>query len=260
MDFTFVKLSKHDGVATILLDRPEKRNALNATFVAELQNCFNHLKEDDESKVVVLRSSGDAFCAGADLKYLQQLQSNTYQENLEDSKQLMELFKTIYTFPKVVITMVDGPAIAGGCGLATVADYCFASEESTFGYTESRIGFVPAIVMVFLLRKIGEGRSKEILLSGEVFKAHRAKDFGMINSVLPQTELEAFTNDFARKLIRKSSVQSMARIKKMVSEIPEMNLNDALNYAAEQNAETRETEDCKRGIAGFLNKERITWH
>ena len=260
MDFTFVKLSKHDGVATILLDRPEKRNALNATFVAELQNCFNHLKEDDESKVVVLRSSGDAFCAGADLKYLQQLQANTYQENLEDSKQLMELFKTIYTFPKVVITMVDGPAIAGGCGLATVADYCFASEESTFGYTESRIGFVPAIVMVFLLRKIGEGRSKEILLSGEVFKAHRAKDFGMINSVLPQTELEAFTNDFARKLIRKSSVQSMARIKKMVSEIPEMNLNDALNYAAEQNAETRETEDCKRGIAGFLNKERITWH
>ena len=260
MDFTFVKLSKNDGVATILLDRPEKRNALNATFVAELQNCFNHLKEDDESKVVVLRSSGDAFCAGADLKYLQQLQSNTYQENLEDSKQLMELFKTIYTFPKVVITMVDGPAIAGGCGLATVADYCFASEESTFGYTESRIGFVPAIVMVFLLRKIGEGRSKEILLSGEVFKAHRAKDFGMINSVLPQTELEAFTNDFARKLIRKSSVQSMARIKKMVSEIPEMNLNDALNYAAEQNAETRETEDCKRGIAGFLNKERITWH
>ena len=260
MDFTFVKLSKHDGVATILLDRPEKRNALNATFVAELQNCFNHLKEDDESKVVVLRSSGDAFCAGADLKYLQQLQSNTYQENLEDSKQLMELFKTIYTFPKVVITMVDGPAIAGGCGLATVADYCFASEESTFGYTESRIGFVPAIVMVFLLRKIGEGRSKEILLSGEVFKAHRAKDLGMINSVLPQTELEAFTNDFARKLIRKSSVQSMARIKKMVSEIPEMNFNDALSYAAEQNAETRETEDCKLGIAGFLNKERITWH
>ena len=260
MDFTFVKLSKNDGVATILLDRPEKRNALNATFVAELQNCFNHLKEDDESKVVVLRSSGDAFCAGADLKYLQQLQSNTYQENLEDSKQLMELFKTIYTFPKVVITMVDGPAIAGGCGLATVADYCFASEESTFGYTESRIGFVPAIVMVFLLRKIGEGRSKEILLSGEVFKASRAKDLGMINSVLPQTELEAFTNDFARKLIRKSSVQSMARIKKMVSEIPEMNFNDALSYAAEQNAETRETEDCKLGIAGFLNKERITWH
>ena len=260
MDFTFVKLSKNDGVATILLDRPEKRNALNAKFVSELQECFNHVKVDDESKVVVMKSSGDAFCAGADLKYLQQLQANTYQENLEDSKQLMELFKTIYTFPKVVITMVDGPAIAGGCGLATVADYCFASEESTFGYTESRIGFVPAIVMVFLLRKIGEGRSKEILLSGEVFKAHRAKDLGMINSVLPQTELEAFTNDFARKLIRKSSVQSMARIKKMVSEIPEMNLNDALNYAAEQNAETRETEDCKRGIAGFLNKERITWH
>ena len=260
MDFTFVKLSKNDGVATILLDRPEKRNALNATFVSELQQCFNHLKVDDDSKVVVVKSSGDAFCAGADLKYLQQLQANTYQENLEDSKQLMELFKTIYTFPKVVITMVDGPAIAGGCGLATVADYCFASEESSFGYTESRIGFVPAIVMVFLLRKIGEGKSKEILLSGEVFNSTRAKDLGMINTVLPGSELEAFTYDFASKLIRKSSVQSMARIKKMVSEIPEMSLQEALNYAAKQNAETRETEDCKQGIAGFLNKERISWH
>jgi methylglutaconyl-CoA hydratase len=228
-------------------------------MVAELKEAFQLALNNDTCKVVVVRSTGSAFCAGADLDYLQQLQRNTFDENLEDSSSLMELFKTIYTFPKVVITEVNGPAIAGGCGLATVADYCFASSSASFGYTEVRIGFVPAIVMVFLLRKLGEGRAKEILLSGDVFDAQKAAEIGLINKVVSEEELNEFVNGFAQKLIRKNSGASMAMVKEMVARIPELSLEDALDYAARKNAEMRETSDCKKGISSFLNKERLTW-
>lgn len=255
----YIQWEVQNQIGTLTLNRPEKRNALNEDVVQELHQTLKQAVTDDQCRVVVMRSSGSAFCAGADLGYLQQLQHNSYEENLQDSKQLMKVFKTIYTMPKVVISMVDGPAIAGGCGLATIADYCFASPESKFGYTEARIGFVPAIVMVFLLRKIGEAKAREILLSGEVFDADRAWSLDMVNAVVPSGELEAYTYDFAAKLIHKNSSQSMAMIKKMIAEVPEKTLDEALDYAANMNATMRESDDCKKGIASFLNKEKIKW-
>lgn len=259
MTMTYIDWNVTDRIGYITINRPDKRNALNQQVVAELKHAFAEAKANADCKVVVLQSSSDTFCAGADLQYLQSLQTNTRAENVADSTHLMELFQTIYTFPKIVISMVNGPAIAGGCGLATVTDYCFASETSTFGYTEVRIGFVPAIVMVFLLRKIGEGRAKEILLSGEVFNAKRALDLGLINAVVDPENLEAFTTDFAKNMVKKTSSQSVSVIKEMIAEIPEMDLNEALKYAAEMNATMREKEDCKKGISAFLNKEKISW-
>lgn len=256
---TYIHWEVRDRIGYITLNRPEKRNALNQEVVSELKKAFELANQDVNCKVVILQSSSEAFCAGADLQYLQSLQTNTRDENVADSKHLMELFHTIYTFPKLVISKVNGPAIAGGCGLATVADFCFASNSASFGYTEVRIGFVPAIVMVFLLRKIGEGKAKEILLTGEVFSADRAKTLGLINTVVPTEELDAFTEDFARNVIRKSSGQSIAVIKKMVGDIPEMTLTDALTYAAESNAKMREKADCQKGIKAFLNKEKVSW-
>jgi len=255
----YVQLEVKDHIGMIILDRPSKRNALNEQVVAELKHAFKSANEDDNCKVIVLRSSGTAFCAGADLEYLQQLQQNSFDDNLQDSKHLMELLKTIYTLPKVVISMVDGPAIAGGCGLATIADYCFASTRAKFGYTEARIGFVPALVMVFLIRKIGEAKAREILLSGEIFDANRANQLGLINAVVEPDILEDYVLSFARQLIEKNSAQSMATIKEMMAAIPEKGLDEALNYAAEKNATMRETEDCRKGITSFLNKEKISW-
>ncbi len=259
MTFQYVTWEVNDKVGYITLNRPEKKNALNEVFVSELKEAFQLAKDELHCKVVILRSSGDVFCAGADLSYLQQLQRNSLEENIADSKHLMELFKTIYTFPKVVISMVNGPAIAGGCGLATVTDYCFTTTESKFGYSEVKIGFVPAIVMVFLLRKIGEGKAKEILLSGEIFNADRAVNLGLTNAAMAADKLEAFTNDFAQKLIARTSGQSVEMIKEMIAKVPELSLNDALDYAALSNAQMREKEDCKKGIDAFLNKTKITW-
>lgn len=254
----FVTYKTHHRIGYITLARPEKRNALNFQVVSELKEAFTTASEDDEVKVIVLKAEGDAFCAGADLAYLQQLQENSFEENLSDSIHLKELFYQIYTMPKVVIASIQGHAIAGGSGLAAVCDYAFAVPEAKFGFTEVRIGFIPAIVMVFLLRKAGEQKAKDLLLSGRLISAKQAKKYGIITSVV-EGNLVQDVEDFAQELVRKNSAQSMASTKQMIAEVQHMSLEEALDYGAEKNAQTRNTNDCKKGIDAFLKKESVQW-
>ncbi len=155
-----IETSVKDRIGYIVLNRPDKRNALSPEMVSELKLAFKKAEDNAAVKVIVLKANGESFCAGADLAYLQDLQKFSYEENLADSRHLKELFLQIYTLRKVVIAQVQGSAMAGGCGLATVCDFVYAVPESKFGYTEVKIGFIPAIVMVFLLRKIGEAGLK----------------------------------------------------------------------------------------------------
>jgi methylglutaconyl-CoA hydratase len=254
-----IKFEVKDRIGYITLQRAEKRNALNYEMVSELKEAFFKAEQDDNVKVIVLKAEGPAFCAGADLAYLQQLQANTYSENLEDSNHLKQLFYKIYNLSKVVVAQIQGHALAGGCGLASVCDFSFAVEEAKFGYTEVKIGFIPAIVKVFLLRKLGEGKVKELLLTGDLIDAKTAAQLGLINWVCPTEELESRVQQFAQKLINQNSGQSMAFTKKMIAEVQNMSLEDGLQYAAEMNAKARGSEDCKKGIAAFLNKEKISW-
>ncbi|NEM97330.1 enoyl-CoA hydratase/isomerase family protein [Pontibacter burrus] len=257
MDFVHYKV--HERVGYITLARAEKRNALNYEVVSELKRAFAAAEEDDVCKVIVLRAEGKVFCAGADLEYIQKLQSNDYQENLLDSTHLMELFRMIYTLKKVVIAQIHGHAIAGGCGLAAICDFGFTVPEARFGYTEVKIGFIPAIVKVFLLRKIGEARAKQLLLTGDLISAAEAANYGLVNYVVPAEELEQRVEDFAQKLCAENSRQSMEVTKEMIARVQEMTLEEGLQYAAEMNAVARSSEDCQRGIAAFLNKEIISW-
>jgi methylglutaconyl-CoA hydratase len=248
-----------DRIGYITLNRPEKRNALNAEMVTELKAAFAQAENDANCKVIVLQANGEAFCAGADLGYLQQLQNNTFDENLQDSTHLMELFSMIYKGKKAVIGKIQGHALAGGCGLATVCDISFSVPEAKFGYTEVKIGFVPAIVKVFLLRKIGEGKARELLLTGKIIAAEEAKNFGLINFVTPKDSIDAEVLDFATKLCVEASGQSIALVKEMIAEVQHMSVDDGLAYAAQMNAHARATDDCKRGIQSFLNKEKLSW-
>lgn len=248
-----------DRVGYITLDRPDKRNALSPEMVTQLKNAVDQAEDDPECKVVVLAANGEAFCAGADLAYIKSLQNNSYKENLADSRHLMELFIKIYRSSKVYISRVQGHALAGGCGLASVCDFSFTVPEAKFGYTEVKIGFIPAIVMVFLLRKIGEGKAKELLFTGEIVEADRALAFGLINAILPSEQLNSYVHTFAMKLCGETSAESLARTKQMIARVQDLPLEEALNYAAAQNAEARDGADCKRGIAAFLNKEKISW-
>lgn len=248
-----------DRIAYLTLNRPDKRNALNSEMVLGLKDAFGQASADGQVKVIVLRANGKVFCAGADLAYLQQLQQNTYAENLADSQQLASLFELIYTLDKVVIAQIQGHALAGGCGLATICDFSFSVPGANFGYTEVKIGFIPAIVSLFLIRRIGEGRAKELLLSGELIDAQKAHSYNLINFVVEEQELEERVETFAKRLCTNNSSQSMALSKQVIAHIQKMNVSGGLYYAAQINAQARESEDCKKGIAAFLNKEELKW-
>jgi methylglutaconyl-CoA hydratase len=256
---TLVNYIVKERVGYIVLNRAEKRNALNSELVSQLKTTLKKAEDDSSVKVIVIKAEGDVFCAGADLEYLQQLQKNSFEENLQDSTHLMELFKMIYTLKKVVIAQVNGHAIAGGAGLVSVCDFAFSVPSANYGYTEVKIGFIPAIVMVFLVRKIGEAKTKALLLSGNTIDASEAKSMGMINFIVEADQLENHVFEFANKLCKTNSGASMELTKQMIAEVQNIELDEALDYAAAMNAKARSTEDCKKGIASFLNKEKITW-
>ena len=254
-----IEYTVKDRIGYITLNRPEKRNALSFELVAALKEAFTKAEDDTEVKVIILRANGEAFCAGADLGYLQQLQKFSYEENLTDSNHLKELFLKIYTLKKVVIAQVQGHALAGGCGLASVCDFIFSVPEAKFGYTEVKIGFIPAIVMVFLLRKIGEAKAKQLLLSGDLITAEDAYRIGLINYIVDKEKIESEVLEFSHRLIHTNSSNSMELTKQMMASIQSLPLEDALTFASTMNAKARASEDCIKGIQAFLNKEKIQW-
>lgn len=260
MEFTRIKYRVEHRICSITLSRPEKHNALDDRMINELSAAFSSAQKDPDVKVVLLKGEGESFCSGADLAYLQQIAQYDFQQNQQDSNNLMKLFLQIYTLRKPVIALVHGAALAGGCGLATVCDIIIASRETAkFGYTEVKIGFIPAIVMVFLVRRIGEGRARELTLRGNILNADQALQIGLINHVVGETELEEFGQRLAEEMIKHSSGASMGLIKELLARIHGMSTTDALDYAANLNALTRMTDDCKRGIKAFLNKEPLQW-
>jgi methylglutaconyl-CoA hydratase len=260
MQFTRLLYETSNRRATITLNRPEKRNALDDVMVGELTNAFTQASRDQSVKVVMLQANGPAFCAGADLDYLSRIAAYDLEENRADSTKLANLFRIIYELRKPVIAIVNGPALAGGCGLASVCDIVVASEErATFGYTEVRIGFIPAIVMIFLIKRVGEGRARELILRGNIINALEARRIGLVNTVAPEAQLHASAMAIAEELIQQNSLNAMGLCKEMLSKLHGLNVADALELAANMNAAARMTADCKAGIAAFLKKEKIEW-
>ena len=217
--YQFVEIEIADRIGILYLNRPKKRNALNDQFVNELKQVLHEMEQNEKVKVVIIKAKGEAFCAGADLAYLQKLQNYSYEENLQDSLSLKELFELIYKYEKIIIAQVEGHALAGGAGIATVCDFIFSVPEAKFGFTEVKIGFVPALVSFFLIRKIGEARSRELLLTGSLISADKAKETGLINEVITSSEIGAFVSKFARKLVEETSGESIKTTRQIISEV-----------------------------------------
>ena len=239
MDFTRISYASSERRATITLRRPDKRNALDDVMVQELTAAFTAAARDPGVKVVVLAADGPAFCAGADLEYLQRIASY----DLEAHR-----------------AVVHGPALAGGCGLASVCDFIVASREhARFGYTEVHIGFIPAVVMVFLIKRVGEGRARELVLRGAILDAEEAKGAGLVSIVVPQKSLAGAVEELVSGLLTENSAASMGLCKDMLSKLDGMNFLDAIDFAANMNAAARMTPECKQGIEAFLVKTRTPW-
>lgn len=256
---TNVIIDRQDDIAIIRMNRPDKRNALNHSMVSDLLDALSQVEEDESVRVVVLTGEGKAFSAGADLEALEKLSTATREENLADSRHLAKLFETIYRFPKVVVAKVNGHAIAGGSGLAAVCDFAIADERAKFGFTEVRIGFIPAIVMVFIRQKLREADVRDLLLRGHLIEAPMAADMGLINLAVPGEVLEYAVMEFASEIASTASTQSIAATKRMLAEVAGMSLEESLEVAVNRNAEARETEDCQAGIRAFLDKKTPPW-
>ena len=249
-----------DGrIVTITLNRPDRRNALNQSLVLELTSVLTSLYADSRVRAIVLTGAGTVFSAGADLQALQQLQTASYEENKSDSAALGRLFSTMISGPKLLVAKVNGHAIAGGSGLVAACDLAFASSSAKFGFTEVRLGFVPALVSVLLRMRIAESNLRDVLLSGRVFDAEEAKHMGLIKGYVSPDTLDAEVDAYVDAFCRNTSGSAIAQTKSLLFKTNGLDVESALLYAVEANAEARSTSDCKVGVAAFLDKKDAPW-
>jgi len=208
--------------------------------------------------VVILTGAGSAFCAGLDMEHLQTMNAHTVEEHRADSMNMARVLRTLYEFPKPVIAAVNGPAIAGGMGLATLCDFTYAVPDARFGYTEVRVGFVPAIVASFLLRQVGEKRTRELLLSGRIIKAEEALRLGLVTRVVEPDELMGEAISLARSLLQ-NSPQAMCAVKELLAGHSSSQLSEEIEDAIAANAQQRSSEDFREGVRAFLEHRRPEW-
>ena len=243
-----------------MMNRPDRRNALDDIMIKELTEAFAAAQRSLDVRVVIFSGAGSSFCAGMDLEYLQRYSQLGNEENLEDARNFLRLLYSIYTLKKPVVAMVQGPGLGGGCGLAAACDFVFAGKQhAKFGAPEVRLGFLPAIILFFLVRRMGEGAAKEFVLCGDILDAARAERKGLVSEIIADAVLATTVNEFARKLARTTSPSSVTLTKDLFNRFHEMNVKDALDYAATLNALTRTTPDFKKGISSFVNKEKLEW-
>jgi len=257
MSYSTLQFERQAEIATITMNRPEKRNAISTQMVEDLLAALDEA-ERAPVRVVILTGSGKAFCSGMDLEGLRAIAQQSHEENLEDSRRMGGMFYRLYTFPKPVITAVNGAAIAGGCGIATLADFTLAVPEAKFGYTEVKIGFVPALVSVFLRRQIGEKSARDLLLSGRLIDAAEAHRLGLVMEVVPSEKLAARTREVAGILLA-ASPTSVARAKRLLLGYDNAALRAELESAIQANADIRSTVDFREGLAAFLEKRQPNW-
>jgi methylglutaconyl-CoA hydratase len=255
--FNHILTESAHGVKTITLNRPDKRNALSPALIEELTLAL-HEAETCGCGVVILTGAGSAFCAGLDMEHLETVTAHTPEEHRRDSENLARALRAIYDFPKPIIAAVNGPAIAGGMALATIPDFTLAVPEAKFGYTEVRVGYVPAIVASFLMRQVGEKRTRELLLTGRLMKAQEALQLGLVTEIVSAEELMRSAQALAQTLLV-NSPQAMQAVKQLLSKHASRRLDEELEDAIKVNTLQRSTADFKEGVQAFLERRRANW-
>jgi methylglutaconyl-CoA hydratase len=258
LNYKTILVADSPHIRTITLNRPERRNAMTQEMQLEL---ISVMEETAASRccALILTGAGDAFCSGLDLSELQMMRDKSASEHHTDSERLARLFLTLYELPLPTIAAVNGPAIAGGTGLATLCDFTLATSRARFGYTEVKIGFVPALVSAFLSLQIGDKRSRDLLLTGRLFNAQEAQELGLVNEIVEIEELGPRAHALAKTLLA-NSPQSLSATKRLLAAQNRPWLDAAILAAMQSNALSRETDDFKEGIAAFLAKRKPVWH
>jgi methylglutaconyl-CoA hydratase len=257
MDYKTLLVAYDGSIATITLNRPDKRNAISYELIEELLAVLDEVA-NSPARVLVLTGAGKAFCSGMDLDNLKELVGRSPEQSLKDSEIMARLFRSLYDFPRPTIAAVNGAAIAGGCGLATLCDFTLAVLEAKFGYTEVRIGFVPAIVSTFLLRQVGEKYARDLLLTGRIIGTEEAYRIGLINEIVAAEKLIERARELASQLMENSPA-SLVCTKRLLSDHARVQLDMQIQAAVRENAAIRATKDFREGISSFLEKRKPQW-
>jgi methylglutaconyl-CoA hydratase len=250
-----VDIDESTGVATISLNRPEKRNALSSELVDELSDALAWADADERVRVVLLRGEGKDFCAGADLDALAEMMDAGVEDQLDDADALGDLFLILRRIELPVVAAVRGHAVAGGCGLATACDIVLAAADARFGYPEVKIGFLPAMVIAMLLRAVGEKRALDLVVTGRVVDADTAERYGLVHHVYPADAFDEKSREFAEELAGRS-VSAVALSKRLIYQTERHSFEAAIRAGAELNALARMTEDYREGVRSFLESRR----
>ena len=257
MDYRTILVEDNSSVRTITLNRPEHGNAMTQAMRSELISVL----EDTASgncRVLILTGAGDAFCSGLDLSELESLRGKTLSDHRLDAEQIARLFMTLYELPIPTIAAVQGAAIAGGTGLAMICDFTLATSSVKFGFTEVRIGFVPALVSAFLSLQAGDKVCRDLLLTGRFFEADEAQRIGLVNEVVASDELITRAKKLAEALLANSQ-QSMAATKQLLADQNRSRLQSLIALALDANTASRSTGDFHEGVSAFLEKRKPKW-
>ena len=257
MDFKTILVSDSGPIRTITLNRPARRNAMTPEMQMELTEAFEETASSS-ARAVVLTGSGGAFCSGLDLAALREMQDASAADHRAEAERVARLFLALHDLPMPTIAQVQGPAIAGGCGLALICDFTLAAEGATFGFTEVRIGFIPAIVSAFLALHAGEKISRDLLLTGRILTADEAFRMGLVTSVVPQDELTARVKSLADTLLA-NSPQSLAATKRLLNQRHKTHLEDAVLAAVDAYTDARSSSDLREGLMAFFEKRKPNW-
>lgn len=258
MKLNTLLLEENKGICTITFNRPEKRNAVSFELVHEIGQALDHAATSQTTQVVIFTGAGKAFCAGLDLEELKSLIGKSHEQNVKDSQTMANMFRTIYDFPKPTIAAVNGAAIAGGTGIATMCDFTLAVAEAKFGYTEVRIGFVPAIVSSYLVFQVGHKIARDLLMTARLFDAAEAHRYGLVNEVLSPEQLMPRAIAIAQ-LLMENSPSSVRATKKLINGFIKEQLDVQVAAAVADNARIRTTADFKEGVSSFLEKRKPVW-
>jgi len=250
-----VRFEVTDAVARVILARPDVHNAFNAKMIDELHGVFEELGSTEGVRAVVLSGEGKSFCAGADLNWMRAIVDFSFDENLEESLRLFDLFHRIDTCPHPTVARVQGAAIGGGVGLVCACDIAVASERARFSLSEVKLGIVPACISPFVIRKIGEGRCRELFLTGERLDAERALGMGLVNRLVAPDDLDASVEELLALLLT-SGPRAMAVAKELIARVPRMTFEEAREYTARCIAERRTSDEGQEGMNAFLEKRR----
>jgi len=258
MAYSTIALGRAGPLATLTLNRPETHNAFDAAMIAELRHAFAALADDEAVRVVILSGAGASFCAGADINWMRESIDWTIEQNVADAEALADLFEAAWSLPKPLIGRINGAALGGGVGLVACCDLAVASEAARFGFSEVKLGLIPAVIAQYVVPKIGVSQARVLFVSGEQFTPERAFEIGLVHAITSPDDLDATVQSLATRMLA-SAPQAAGAAKRLVDAIWTLERDAARGYAVHTIAAARTSDEGQEGLRAFLEKRKPSW-